>query len=290
MPKVSVVLTTYNRDSVVASTIEAILGQTYREFEFIISDDCSSDNTEQICHEYERRDRRVRYRRNERNLGMPGNLNAAIQAATGEYIANLHDGDIYHPTLLERWVAALDTCPKAGFVFNAYRALDADGKEKAIYREPLPPCAPGSLLLESIFFKRWRFDSPVWGTVMVCRAAYEKVGLFQESFGFCSDVDMWMRIADCFHVAYIDEPLISVPSREVLPRQIALDARELNKKVERMFWEARMRHYRSQPLRRWRAMTTHVSQVLCARTWLLVLSFRGQLRQKRGIRKALGCL
>ena len=290
MPRVTVVLTTYNRDSVVGSTIEAVLAQTYKDFELIISDDCSTDKTEQICLEYERRDQRIRYRRNERNAGMPGNLNTAIRAANGEYIANLHDGDIYHPALLEKWVAALDTCPKAGFVFNAYRALDADGKERAIYREPLPPCAEGSLLLEAIFFKRWRFDSPVWGTVMARRSAYEEVGLFDDRFGFCSDVDMWMRLADRFHVAYINEPLISLPSREVLPRRDTLESWELQKKIERMFWEGRMRHYRGQPLRRWRAMTTHVSQVLCARTWLLVLRFRSLLRQKRGIRKVLRSL
>src|SRR5438093_154083 len=163
-PKVSVVLTTYNRDSVLASTIEEIVGQTYEDFELIISDDCSSDGTQDICRKYQKCDRRIRYQRNERNLRMPGNLNAGIRVATGEYIANVHDGDIYHTTLLHKWVSALDACPKAGFVFNAYRALDADGMERKIYREPLPPCSPGFVLLEEMVFQRVRFACSVMGT------------------------------------------------------------------------------------------------------------------------------
>ena len=280
-PKVSVVLTTYNRDSILASTIEGILGQTYGDFELIISDDCSSDNTQDIARKYEDYDRRIRYRRNERNLRMPGNLNAGIRVATGECIANLHDGDIYHPTLLQKWVTALDACPKAGFVFNAYRALDADGKERKIYREPLPPCSPGFVLLEAIFFKRWRFDSPVWGTVMARRSAYQEVGLFDARFGFCSDVDMWMRMAERFHVAYVDEPLITIPSRETLPRKIALEHRDLQRAAERMFSEARMRHYAGRPLQKGLALATHLSHVAGNRLFSLALNLRRHLLRKR---------
>ena len=276
-PKVSVVLTTYNRESVLASTVEGILGQTYEDFELIISDDCSSDSTQDICRKYQKCDRRIRYQRNERNLRMPGNLNAGIRVATGEYIANMHDGDIYDTTLLHKWVSALEACPNAGFVFNAYRALDADGKERKIYREPLPPCSPGSVVLEEVFFKRWRFDSPVWGTVMARRSAYQKVGLFDERFGFCSDVDMWMRIAEWFHVAYINEPLISLPSRETLPRKIAVEGRDLRRAAERMFWEARMRHYAGEPLQKGLALATHLIHIAGNRLFFLALHLRPRL-------------
>ena len=279
-PRVSVVLTTYNRDSVLSTTIEGILGQTYQDFELVISDDCSSDNTEDIGRKYQEYDRRIRYRRNERNLRMPGNLNAGIRVATGEYIANVHDGDIYHATLLGKWVTALDACPGAGFVFNAYRALDAKGKERRIYREPLPPCVPGSVLLEGIFFKRWRFDSPVWGTVMARRSAYQEVGLFDERFGFCSDVDMWMRLAERFHVAYVDEPLISLPSRETLPRQIPFEHRKLQRAAERMFWEARMRHYAGRPLQKGLALAIHFIHVAGNRLFILALNLRRHLLRK----------
>ena len=78
---VSVVLTTYNRASLVGKTIESILNQTFRDFELIVCDDCSSDSTEQVCAEYAGRDPRVRYIRNNKNVGMPKNLNTGIRGS-----------------------------------------------------------------------------------------------------------------------------------------------------------------------------------------------------------------
>src|SRR6266851_7432426 len=95
MIPVSICLTTYNRASVLPKTLDSLLAQTSSDFELIISDDCSSDDTQDICRRYAAKDRRVKYFRNERNLNMPGNLNAAIRRSTGVYIANLHDGDVY---------------------------------------------------------------------------------------------------------------------------------------------------------------------------------------------------
>ena len=216
--KISVVLVTYGRAHVLPRTLDSILGQTFREFELIIQDDASPDDTEGVCRDYSRRDSRIIYRRNERNLRMPENLNAGIRLAKGEYIANLHDGDVYAPNLLESWKDALDQCPNAAFVFNAYRTLSPDGREGGIHREPLPPCFPGSLLLEKYFFRRWQLDSPVHGTVMARRSAYSAVGLFDPRFEFFADVDMWMRLASRFHVAYVDTALIDLPSKQALPR------------------------------------------------------------------------
>lgn len=152
IPKVSVVLTTYNRARVLDQTVQSILSQSYEDFELVVRDDASQDETEGICRDFERQDHRVRYRRGLKNVGMPGNLNAGIEACSAEYVANLHDGDLYEPTLLEKWTAALDASPRAAFVFNAYRAIDANGRTICVFREPLPPCVPGSLLLEEIFF------------------------------------------------------------------------------------------------------------------------------------------
>lgn len=248
-PKVSVVLTTYNRAHLLPATIESILAQTFADFELVISDDCSPDETEKVCKDYERSDARVRYRRGPKNLGMPGNLNAGIQASSAEYIANLHDGDLYDSTLIEKWCAALEAYPQAAFVFNAYREIDSSGRTVRVYRESLDPCVPGPLLLERIFFRRWLFSSPVWGTVMGRRSAYLKVGLFEPRFGFVSDVDMWMRLAESFDVAYISEPLISLASRQAAPRLWGGAEDLVQKQIERMFWEARLRHYQSQRTR-----------------------------------------
>jgi len=203
-------------------------------------------------------DSRVVYHRNTENVGMPANLNNGIKLATGTFIANLHDGDIYDATLLEKWTRALERHPSAAFVFNQYRALDSKGNELTIYQENLPPVCRGRHLLEGVFFKRWRFDCPVWGTVMARRSAYLDANLFDGRFSFVSDVDMWMRLAEKHDVAYIQEPLIALPSRDAVPRQWALREDAI---VRTMFWEARMRHYRDSVIRRAIEATRHCAFV-----------------------------
>jgi hypothetical protein len=85
---------------------------------------------------------------------------------------------------------------------------------------------------------------------MARRSAYEAVGPFDERFGFHADVDMWMHLAEDFCVAYVDEPLVTLPSRETVPPLYSLIPSEEARKLRRMFWEARMRHYRDHPFRR----------------------------------------
>jgi glycosyltransferase involved in cell wall biosynthesis len=211
--QVSLCLTAFNRAHLLPGTLDSILVQSFPDFELIINDDCSKDQTQEVCLEYMQRDSRIKYFRNETNLNMPGNLNAALRRAKGEYIANLHDGDVFHHDLTRKWKKALETYPSAGFVFNACRGIDQKGKEH-IYREIYPPLISGQVLAQRLL-SRW--DSCVYGMVMVRRAVYETLGFFDLQFGNYSDVDMWLRIAKEFDIAYIDEPLIDLmptdPSR-----------------------------------------------------------------------------
>lgn len=211
-PSVSVVLTAYNRGHALARTLDSILGQTFTDFELIIADDSSTDDTREICEAYVKNDSRVRYYRNETNLGMPGNLNAAVIHARGNYVANLHDGDIYRSDLLEKWLKALENNPSAAFCFNKYEILDVDGnptgKIAGSYDSGL---IPGMQLIKRIFSAN---GSPVWGTVMARRSAYEAVGPFDERFGIIADVDMWVRLAAKWDAAYVAEPVIGIRERE----------------------------------------------------------------------------
>jgi glycosyltransferase involved in cell wall biosynthesis len=207
---VSICLVTYNRANLLPATIDSLLNQTFQDFELIISDDCSTDNTEEICREYARRDSRIKYRRNAKNLGMPGNLNASLQAANGIYLANLHDGDVYRPDLIECWKNALDCHPTAGFVFNAYQVVYPDGKPMT-YREDYESLIEGHQLGYRLL-SQW--SSCVFGTVMARREVYEQLGWFDPQFGNYSDVDMWMRIARDYDVAYVNAPLMDLMPRD----------------------------------------------------------------------------
>jgi len=128
MVKVSVCVTTYNRATLLGHTLRSLADQTRPPDELIVSDNCSSDNTQEVVDKWKTHFRRFIYNRNTRNLYMPGNLNAGLKLATGKYVANLHDADVFDPTLLEKWERALDTYPSAGFVFCGL--VDPSRREK----------------------------------------------------------------------------------------------------------------------------------------------------------------
>lgn len=112
-PKVSIGLPVYNGETYLAEAIESILGQTFRDLELVISDNASTDRTEAICREFMATDARVRYFRNERNLGSAANWNRVLELSRGEYFKWAADDDLLKPTYLEKCVAALDAQPDA---------------------------------------------------------------------------------------------------------------------------------------------------------------------------------
>lgn len=210
-PTVSACLLTYRRAEVLPRTVGDLLAQTYTDFELVINDDCSPDGTADVCRDFERRDPRVRYFRNERNLRYAGNQNAAIGRARGKYVAFIHDGDRYSPRLLERWVAAMETCPTAALVFNSVNVLDHDGNVVRGYDHGYPACTPG---LEFYDHMLTSLHSPIFGIVMARRDALLAAGPFDESMPVLADIDMWFRLLLKGDVAYVPERLYSIYPRE----------------------------------------------------------------------------
>jgi glycosyltransferase involved in cell wall biosynthesis len=277
-PRVSVVLTTFNRAHVLRPTLDSILGQTFSDYELIICDNCSTDGTKELCQKYVRADTRVSYYRHQDNIGMPGNLNFGIRKARGVYLANLHDGDLYDRTMLEKWVGALDACSHAAFVFNAYGYLDPSGSPSTkVDRVPLPPCFPGTELLR-IFFQRWRFDSPVWGMVMARREHYVTERYFDDRFGFYADIDMWLKLSTKHDVAYVNEPLIFLASRNAAPRLFLETRLQTQRTLEHMFWNGRMRHFRGRPIRKTAEAIRHIAFAMACRSWSTALAGRRCVR------------
>lgn len=246
-PDVSVVLVTYKRAQFLPQTLDGILGQTYSNFELLICDDTSPDNTQEVCEAYAKRDSRIRYIRNPKNLGMPGNLNSGLKQAQCELIANLHDGDIYYPTLLEKWRATLLEFPSAAFVFNVYRHLSPDGKT-GILTGSFPRLMTGDEFLTKVFADR-ELECPVWGTVMGRSSVYREMGYFDPQYSFWSDFDMWFRIAEKYDVAFVPELLIDLPSKAAMPHLFSKGAVNTHATLFRMYWAARRRHFRRQPVK-----------------------------------------
>jgi glycosyltransferase involved in cell wall biosynthesis len=243
---VSIVLVTYNREKFLPRTLDCVLAQSYADFELLICDDASTDGTRQICEDYARQDRRIRYIRNPRNLAMPGNLNNGIRLASHELLATLHDGDIYAPNLIEKWRATLLRFPSAAFVFNQYTHLSADGK-RGVTTGRFPEFMAGKDFLEKIVFADREVEMAVWGTVMARRSIYLEMGLFDERYSFWADMDMWCRMAERYDVAYVNEPLISLPHRLAMPHLFTEKMLTAHKTIFRVHWNARVRHYYRRP-------------------------------------------
>lgn len=105
---ISVIMSVYNESEYIAEAIESILKQTYKKFEFIIVDDCSTDETPEIIKHYAESDNRIIFVQNETNLGLTQNLNKALNISNGAYIARMDGDDISLPERFERQIEFLN--------------------------------------------------------------------------------------------------------------------------------------------------------------------------------------
>lgn len=136
-PMVSIGMPVYNGEAYLADAIEALLAQTFTDFELIICDNASTDNTAEICRGYAARDRRIRYLRNARNLGAGPNFDLAFHHARGQYYQWAAHDDMFAPDYLARTVAALEANPDAVLCTVGIIEIGADGEQLRQYRTPL---------------------------------------------------------------------------------------------------------------------------------------------------------
>ncbi len=119
--KVSVCIPTYNYGRFISDAMDSALLQTFRDFELVVVDNCSTDNTKEIVERYAAFDGRIKFFSNEANLGMVENWNRCLQHASGEYVKILCADDLLEPTCLEKSVSVLDNYPDVAIVTSARR-------------------------------------------------------------------------------------------------------------------------------------------------------------------------
>jgi glycosyltransferase involved in cell wall biosynthesis len=202
--KITCCLLTYNHKHLIESTVETILDQTVKNFEFIISDDCSTDGTWEKILELVKNKKNIKAIQTPKNLKMSGNCNYAFAHSNREYVAILHHDDLFDNHLLEEWSQKLEKYPKASFVFNAYENFETK-KITSIFKHDY---LNGSWLLENYLFKN--FDCQIRGSAMIRKSSWLEVGGMNEKFLHLSDIDLWMRLSKISNVGYIPKPLISV--------------------------------------------------------------------------------
>lgn len=127
-PRVSVGMPVYNGDRFLKEALDVILAQTYEDFELIISDNASTDRTGEICKAYAAKDQRIKYYRNEQNIGVHRNYNRVFKLATGEYFRWAAHDDLCAPTSLERCVEVLERNPSVVLCYTKTKLIDESGK------------------------------------------------------------------------------------------------------------------------------------------------------------------
>jgi glycosyltransferase involved in cell wall biosynthesis len=118
----------YNGEQYVGAAIEAHLNQTYADFELVITDNASTDSSDEICRGYVAKDPRVKYYRNHQNLGASRNFNRCFELCTGEYFRWTPSDDLVSPNLLERAVEVLDHDPSVFVAYPKTKLIDGEGK------------------------------------------------------------------------------------------------------------------------------------------------------------------
>jgi glycosyltransferase involved in cell wall biosynthesis len=128
-PKVSIGLPVYNGEKFLRTTIDSLLGQTFKDFEIVICDNASIDRTEQICREYAAKDSRICYHRNSKNIGAAANFNLTFELSSGQYFKWAAHDDICKPEYLERCVENLCSEKKVVLSHSYTMIIDEDGEK-----------------------------------------------------------------------------------------------------------------------------------------------------------------
>jgi glycosyltransferase involved in cell wall biosynthesis len=158
-PRVSIGLPVYNGENFLADSLDSLLGQTYEDFELIISDNASTDGTADICHRYEEQDSRISYFRQPRNIGAALNYNFVINKARGELFKHAAHDDLYARELLSRCVAALDEREEVVLVHSRSAIIDeTDAVSKVVNYPVNTGAARPAERFRSMLFDGWGDD------------------------------------------------------------------------------------------------------------------------------------
>jgi len=205
-PIVSVVLPTYNRSKLISRSIRSVLAQTFAEFELIVVDDNSSDDTESVIAEF-LSDARVRYVRNASNAGPSGARNIGISHARGHYIAFQDSDDRWLPEKLERQMSAMAARPdcRASFCGAIYFS------QEQCYYIPRDELVDRAVLESGDIACEILFENLVTPQTLIAeRSLFEEAGPFDETLPIKVDWDLGIRLAQAGKFAFVNDPLVLI--------------------------------------------------------------------------------
>ncbi len=167
-PTVSIVLPTYNGARYLEGAIQSCLDQSFTDFELILVDDCSTDETPRIIAELAERDARIQTVRHERNRRLPGAINTGVAMSRGRFLTWTSDDNLYRPNAIAEMVAVLEQDPDAGMVYAGATNIDSAGKElEPAFTGPVDLLACTNPI-GACFLYRAPFTKPLAGTRRTC--------------------------------------------------------------------------------------------------------------------------
>lgn len=200
-PRVSIVIPTFNRGTYLRRALMSVLRQTYEDFEVIVVDDHSSDDTPQRVREIE--DSRVKFLRHTSNRGASAARNTGVRAATGHFIAFLDSDDEWLPEKLDRQVRCFEQADsRVGLVYTGAVVVGPKGERLTLLPQVCGEALPALL----------RSNCIVGGTSspMLRSEALQRIGGFDEALPARQDHDCWVRIGQLYQIAYVAEPQVLI--------------------------------------------------------------------------------
>jgi glycosyltransferase involved in cell wall biosynthesis len=197
-PRVSVITPAYNASRYIAETIQSILGQTFDNFELIVVDDGSTDNTAKLVRGFS--DQRIRYfyqANSERSVAR----NRGVELAQGELLAFLDADDLYLPSKLASQVQAMDSLPAIGLIAGGHRYIDEHGNLLAVFRpwDTYP----------TLDLATWLSACPIWlPHILLHRDWFIRVGGFDQEMSYAEDYDFLLRLANAGCIMEWDKEIV----------------------------------------------------------------------------------
>ncbi|ODS37371.1 hypothetical protein BEH94_07800 [Candidatus Altiarchaeales archaeon WOR_SM1_SCG] len=196
-PEVTVLMSVYNGEKYLREAIDSILNQTFKDFEFLIVNDGSTDKTAEILKSYD--DHRVKIINNKKNIGLTKSLNKGLKVARGKYIARMDADDISMHERLEREIYFLETHQDYAVVGTFLKILDEDSEVIRHLERPIKDADIREFLNNDNCIPH--------GSVMVRKACLLDVGFYDESIARSQDYELWLRLSEKYRLANIPEYL-----------------------------------------------------------------------------------
>lgn len=198
--KLAVLMAVFNNAETLEEAIKSILNQTYKDFQFVIVNDASTDESNQILTRFVKKDSRIKLINNQHRLGLTKSLNKGLKTIKTKYIARMDADDLALPKRFKKQLEYLESHPKIALLGTAAFLIDFKGKKLKLKTYPI-----NNHHLKKLILHFCPFIHPTW---MIRRSTLNQVGEYNEKFTFAQDYELALRIMTKFKTANLPEPLL----------------------------------------------------------------------------------